>query len=843
MKKLIFVLAVMSMIAGCGGGSVSVQVAQNESLPVVTSPVQKDVEVVPGELIVKFNSSADASAIASTHKMVGKSVGSAASEVIQHFDSINTSHIKVPAGMTDSEATKMYLNSGKVDYVEPNTVVNINSIPNDVYYKNSEWNMPMISAPAAWDKTNGSANVIIGVIDTGIEPTHPDLKNNWSGYWFNAITNSSTTPIDDNGHGTHVAGIIGAQGNNSAGVAGVNWTSKIAACKFINSAGSGTTANAIACVNYFNGLKSKGVNIVAVNSSWGSTAYSQALSDAMAAEPRILHVVASGNVASDNDKSPNYPGSLQLSNLISVAATTSTDAIASYSDYGRHTVSLGAPGDVILSTIPGATYGIKSGTSMAAPHVAGAIGLINSLNPAITAAAARNLILTSGDLNVGLNGKSVTSKRLNVSSALSCGSKPLFSLAKIPAALTVGTPATFTILSANCDQAVGPITVTLSSQNRTYTVQNADGLATFTFTPTSSTDTLKFSSAAGSDMVTIAPPTITSSIATTYTVGQSVNAQLTSAGGTMPYTFSASSLPTGLSITAAGKISGTTTTAGTWNASISITDAKNVQVIKTVTLTVNSAPKITTTLAQGQATVAYSQTLTVTGGTAPFTWSTSSVVPGLSISGSTLSGKPTTAGVTPYFNLTVVDANGVSATASVSLVILTAPVVVTSPSVTTVFPSSFTNGQILSLQLSGTGGTAPYRFSGSVPQGLSMSLSGLITGTVTGTGVVNANIAITDAKNVMVVKTVPFNILFPPTFDTTAIAAKVGVAYSKTFTPSGGAAPYTFSTVTVTPGVTLSPSGVFSGTPTVGYGYNVQVKITDANGVSATKSYLYLVSK
>ena len=238
MKKLISSLAAVAMIAiaGCGGSGSSPEstsiVAMNDQ-PAATS-VSKDAEVVHGELIVKFNSSVTSSDATSVHKSVGKSVGLPPAEVIQHFDSVNVSHIKVPAGMTDADAAQAYRNSGMVDVVEPNTIVHIESIPNDTYYKNSEWNMPMISAPAAWDKSTGSSNVIVGVIDSGVQADHPDLKANWSGYWYNAITPTSTTPIDDNGHGTHVAGIIGAQGNNAAGVAGVNWNSKIAACKFSN---------------------------------------------------------------------------------------------------------------------------------------------------------------------------------------------------------------------------------------------------------------------------------------------------------------------------------------------------------------------------------------------------------------------------------------------------------------------------------------------------------------------------------------------------------------------------------------------------------------------------------
>ncbi len=843
MKMLICALSITALIAGCNGGDSSVTSSPSsvvtDSSASIVPPVLKDA-VVTGELIVKFKSSVSSEVAKTTHKSVSGNIGSAT--VIQEFPDLGISHIKVPTGLSDADATQIYLNSGNVEYVEPNTIINIQSapvVPTAQYYANYQWNMPMISAPVAWETTEGSASVIIGTIDSGIDSTHPDLAPNWSGYWYNAIPGSSTTaPFDDNSHGTHVAGIIGAQGSNKSGVAGVNWKTRIAACKFIAANGTGSTANAIACVNYFNGLRSKGVNIVAVNSSWGSSTYSQALSDAMAAEPRILHIVAAGNSSVSDDFSPFYPAAFQLPNLISVAATSQTDGLSYYSDFGRHTVSVGAPGDYILSTIPGATYGIKSGTSMAAPHVSGIVGLLYAANPSMTPVAARNTVISSGDLNTSLNGGSISSKRVNAASALACSNKPLFSLVKIPAMLTVGTPATFTVLSVDCATPVGPITVTSSAQNKTFTVNNTDGLATFTYTPTSTTDTLKFSSTAGSDMITLSPPTITSVIPASFTKGQVVSIQLVGAGGTMPYVFAAASLPTGLTLTSAGKLSGTVSATGTFNSNFLIMDSRSVQTVKSIPITVNAAPAITTTsLTSGNVGMTFSQTLTATGGTAPLAWKSTSNVSGLTLTaGGVLSGTPTTVGTTSY-NLTVTDANGVTVTVTLPLIILTKPTITTAL-------SSYEQGQAVSIQLAGSGGTSPYKYSGTVPSGLTLSSSGLISGTLSASGSVASSITITDAKGVAVATPFTFSIALAPKITIASLAAgKINTSYSVTFAVAGGTSAYTWTSATPVPGLTLSSSGVLSGKPTTAASYSYSVKVTDAKGVSASITLPLTITK
>lgn len=222
-----------------------------------------------------------------------------------------------------------------------------------------------------------------------------------------------------------MAGTIGAVGGNGKGVAGVVWSVKLITAKFLGRRG-GTTANAVKAIDYIADLKKRhGLNIVATNNSWGGSGYSKALYDAIerANQAGILFIAAAGNggadgVGDDNDTTPTYPASYPNENIIAVAAITSTGAKAGYSNYGRQTVDIGAPGSGIYSTLPNKTsngYGSYSGTSMATPHVTGAAALYAATHPGATAAQIKQAILSSAVPTPSLNGKCVTGGRLNVS--------------------------------------------------------------------------------------------------------------------------------------------------------------------------------------------------------------------------------------------------------------------------------------------------------------------------------------------------------------------------------------------------------------------------------------------
>ncbi len=295
-----------------------------------------------------------------------------------------------------------------------------------------------VSALKAWLKTQGSEDVVIAVLDSGVDYTHQDLITNmWirpdhipqytdeqlgtfnDKYGFNA-TDNLKDPMDDNGHGTHCAGIIGAEGNNGIGISGINWKVEIMPLKFIGRGGFGSTKDAIEAINYAVDRKRAGVNVRVINASWGSTMYSKALEDAIraAGEEGILFVAAAGNNSTNNDKRPHYPSNYQLPNVISVAALDRNDEMASFSNFGIKTVHVAAPGKDILSTWLNDSYREASGTSMATPYVAGVAALILASEPDLTVEQLRERVLQSVDKLDVLNGKVENGGRINAAKAL-----------------------------------------------------------------------------------------------------------------------------------------------------------------------------------------------------------------------------------------------------------------------------------------------------------------------------------------------------------------------------------------------------------------------------------------
>ena len=406
------------------------------------------------KLIVKFN---DTINIAQANQ-IKNTLGVVKTETIK----LTGAEIWTLSGKTSVEtAIATYRNSSTFKYIEPDYIVTkAVTIPNDPGFgqlwglnntgQNGGTPDADIDAPEAWDIQTGNPNLVIGVIDTGVDYNHPDLVGN---IWTNpgeiagdGIDNDNNGYIDDirgwdfayndnnpsdvDGHGTHVSGTIAGKGNNGVGVTGVAWNAKIMPLKFLNDSGSGSTSNAILAINY---ATAKGVKLT--NNSWGGGGYSQALYDAInaAGQQGALFIAAAGNDSNNTDITPAYPASYNLANIISVASTTRTDSLSYFSNYGLTSVDLGAPGSDIYSTLPNNSYGTYSGTSMASPHVAGAAALVWSQNPTWTAQQVKNTLMNTGDPIAALAGKTVSGKRLNVFNALAAANLPSVTVSVSPA--------------------------------------------------------------------------------------------------------------------------------------------------------------------------------------------------------------------------------------------------------------------------------------------------------------------------------------------------------------------------------------------------------------------------
>lgn len=332
-----------------------------------------------------------------------------------------------------------------VQAVQADFIAHISATPNDASY-GSLWGLHNtgqsggtadvdIDAPEAWNVTKGSRSVLVGVIDTGLNYTHPDLAANvWTnpnevagngidddsnGYVDDTrgwdFVSNDNDPADDHGHGTHCSGTIGAVGNNSTGVVGVNWLVSIVGLKFLNASGSGANSDATEAIAYATSI---GVSLT--SNSWGGGGYDALMEAAIEAANAagILFVAAAGNETNNNDSNPNYPAGFQNDNVISVAAITRTGGLASFSNYGATTVDLGAPGQDILSTSLGTGYATMSGTSMATPHVSGSCALLKAYRPTLTHSEIKSMILGNTVALASLSGKCATGGLLNLNAAL-----------------------------------------------------------------------------------------------------------------------------------------------------------------------------------------------------------------------------------------------------------------------------------------------------------------------------------------------------------------------------------------------------------------------------------------
>ena len=391
---------------------------------------------VPGELIVRFAPGATAVEQADTLRDRG-------AEVERALPFQRTKLVQLSRGASVHEAAAAFERDPDVLYAEPNYVREVTRrIPNDPAFGDL-WGLDSasdadIDAPEAWEFTTGSEGIVVAVVDTGIAYTHSDLAANmWTsprevgngkdddgngfvddvrGWDFVAEDNA---PLDENGHGTHVAGIIGARGDNATGVVGVSWNVNLMPLRAANSSGTLSDADIATAFRYAGRMGAR-----VVNGSFGSPGFSRTLLEAIEANPNTLFVFAAGNGGADgrgdnNDASPQFPCSYAAANIVCVAASTSSGDLASFSNVGAGSVDVTAPGQGILSTWPGGRYASASGTSMATPFVAGVAALALSANGGLSIADLRHAILGSTDSLSSLAGLVATGGRVNAAGAVS----------------------------------------------------------------------------------------------------------------------------------------------------------------------------------------------------------------------------------------------------------------------------------------------------------------------------------------------------------------------------------------------------------------------------------------
>ncbi|MFL6048689.1 MAG: S8 family serine peptidase [Gaiellales bacterium] len=502
-------VAVLAVVVSGAGGRATAGVRH-----AAVAPVPRASAVIPGKLIVGFRRGVSAHDRQQALDAAGAGTGT----------DLGTGRVQLAAVAPRAAPRAISLLEGNADvsYVEPDRTIHLdaNPVPNDPQFK-KEWGLNNtgqtvdfaagtpgadIGAERAWGVTTGKKSVVVGVIDTGIDSAHPDLAANmwinpgencpgcrndgvdndhngyvddWRGWDF---INNDNNPADDNGHGTHVAGTVGAVGNNGTGVTGVDWNVQLMPLKFIGADGTGDVAGAVAALRYATAM---GVHIT--NNSWGDTEYSQALYDAIAdaSAHGDLFVAAAGNDGVNSDTTPTYPADFNLPNIISVGASDSTDHLAYFSNYGQSSVDLAAPGVSIYSTWPGKAYRSESGTSMASPHVAGAAALALAAHPAATADTIKALLLRTVDHPAALAGTTASQGRLDAGNALTCANRPQLVI-DAPGqgfVAAAGHPVSVRLLAGVCGELAG-VTVTAAANGQPIALTaQGDGSYTGQFTP------------------------------------------------------------------------------------------------------------------------------------------------------------------------------------------------------------------------------------------------------------------------------------------------------------------------------------------------------------------------
>jgi subtilisin family serine protease len=402
-----------------------------------------EIEAVDGLSVIDDLDNADAQAVVNQYASMTDLVAYAEPNAIVSAD--GTEEFSESGTMPDPQNQGSHYENLLYRYEEDAAA---NEVPNDPQF-GEQWALNNlgqeggkeradIDALEAWQTTKGSEDVVVAVLDTGVDFTHVDLRENM---WirpenmpaytddelgtFNDLngyngTDQIADPMDDNGHGTHCAGIIGAEGDNDEGITGINWHVKIMPLKFLGRGGFGSVGDAIEAINYAIDRKEHGVNVRIISASWGSRMKSKALEDTIraAGDAGILFVAAAGNDGSSNDRIPHYPSNYDLPNIVSVAALDRNDQLAGFSNFGTKSVHIAAPGKDILSTWLNDDYREASGTSMATPYVSGVAALVIANEPNISMEKLRDRLLKTADKLDSLDGKVATGGRVCAANAL-----------------------------------------------------------------------------------------------------------------------------------------------------------------------------------------------------------------------------------------------------------------------------------------------------------------------------------------------------------------------------------------------------------------------------------------